>query len=192
MHRNKGVVQLIAVVVSHNPYRTAKAVGYDPPTTLQGILLEYHPNGMLKDMLQLPKPTYPWLRWAPEITSTLEALHRNDIAHMDLKLENIVLSREMHAILIDISGSGGTTRKWLSPEMQSIPEPLSQDIEARKQNDIWAQGQILPTMAHTTYDVIEQEVLGKISLLASAEFPPRIPLPIVTAFLSLICSARTS
>jgi hypothetical protein len=54
---------------------------------------------------------------------------------MDLKLENIVLSREMHAILIDISGSGGTTRKWLSPEMQSIPEPLSQDIEARKQND---------------------------------------------------------
>jgi hypothetical protein len=58
MHRNKGVVQLIAVVVSHNPYRTAKAVGYDPPTTLQGILLEYHPNGMLKDMLQSPKPTY--------------------------------------------------------------------------------------------------------------------------------------
>jgi hypothetical protein len=192
MHRNKGVVQLVAVVVSHNPYQTAKAVGYGPPTSLQGILLEYHPNGMLKDMLQSPKPTHPWLRWALEITSSLEALHQVHIAHMDLKPENIVLSREMHAILIDISGSGGTTRKWLSPEMQSIPEPLSQDIEARKQNDIWALGQILSTMAYTTCDVLEQEVLGKISLLATAEFPPRIPLPIVTAFLSSICSARTS
>ena len=59
---------------------------------------------------------------------------------MDLKAKNIVLSRNMHAILINISGIKGTTRKWLSPEMKSILEPLSQDIEARKQNDIWALG----------------------------------------------------
>jgi hypothetical protein len=189
MHGNNGVVQLIAVVVSHNLYRTTKAIGDDPPTSLQGILLEYHPNGMLQDVLQSRKPNYPWYRWALEITCTLEALHRNGIAHMDLKPENIVLSRNMHAVLIDISGIGGTTRKWLSPEMKSIPEPLSQDIEARKENDIWALGQILSAMAHATYDAMEHEVLGKISLLATAEFPPRIPLRNVISFLSSPLSA---
>lgn len=111
---------------------------------------------------------------------------------MDLKPENIVLSRNMHVILIDLSGIEGTTRKWLSPERRSLPYPLSQDIEARKQNDIWALGRILSAMAYATHDAIEHEVLGKISLLATAEFPPRIPLPIVTAFLSYLRSARTT
>jgi serine/threonine protein kinase len=176
MHGNKGIVQLIAVVVSDNPYRTTKAIGDNSPNSLQGLLLEYHPNGRLKDMLQSPKPNYPWHLWALEITCTLEALHRNGIAHMDLKPENIVLSRNMHAILIDISGVGGTSREWLSPEMKSLPEPLHQDIKARKQNDIWALGQILSAMAHATYDAMERKMLSEISLLATVETPPRIPL----------------
>jgi len=74
---------------------------------------------------------------------------------MDLKPENIVLSRNIHAILIDLSGIGGTTRKWLSPEMRSLPEPFSQGIEARKQNDIWTLGLILPAMAHATCNAME-------------------------------------
>jgi hypothetical protein len=128
IHRNKGIVQLITVVVSHNPYRTAKAVGYDPPTTLQGILLEYHPNGMLKDMLQSPKPTYRDHLFTLGSSSGSYSAYRS-------KAREYRPSREIHTILIDISGSGGTTRKWLSPEIQSIPEPLSQDIEAQKQNN---------------------------------------------------------
>ncbi|KAH8586633.1 kinase-like domain-containing protein [Bisporella sp. PMI_857] len=189
MQGTEGIVQLIAVVVSNNPYRTTKAIGDDSLTSLQGILLEYHPNGRLKDVLQSPKPNYPWHQWALEITRTLDALHRNGIAHMDLKPENIVLSRNMHAILIDISGRGGTTRKWLSPEMRSLPEPLSQDIEARKQNDIWALGQILSAMAHATYDSMEYKVLSRISLLAMAEVPPRIPLRNAISILSSSLSA---
>jgi serine/threonine protein kinase len=189
MHGNEGVVHLVAVVVSDNPYRTTKATGDDPPTGLQGILLEYHPNGMLQDVLQSPKPNYPWYRWALEITCTLEALHWNGIAHMDLKPENIVLSRNMHAILIDISGSGGISRKWLSPEMRSLPEPLSQNIEARKQNDIWALGQVLSAMAHATYDAMGHEVLSKVSSLATADIPPRIPLRNAISILSSPLSA---
>lgn len=63
--------------------------------------------------------------------------------HMDSKPENIVLSKDLSAILMDPSGIGGRTRKWLSPEMRLLLEPLSQDFEARKQNDIWTLGQIL-------------------------------------------------
>jgi len=59
IHGNKGVVYLVAIVVSDNLYRTTKATGDDPPTSLQGILLKYHPNGMLQDVLQSPKPNYP-------------------------------------------------------------------------------------------------------------------------------------
>ena len=74
------------------------------------------------------------------IARTLNALHRNGITHIDLKPENIVLSRNKHAILIDLSGIGGTTRKWLSPEMRYLPGPLSEDMEARKQHNIGTLG----------------------------------------------------
>jgi hypothetical protein len=39
MRGSKGVVRLVAAVVSDNPYRTAKAKEDDNPTSLQGILL---------------------------------------------------------------------------------------------------------------------------------------------------------
>ena len=59
MHGSEGVVRLTAVVVSDNPYRTTATIENDLPTSLQGILLEYHPNGMLQNTLQSPKPDYP-------------------------------------------------------------------------------------------------------------------------------------
>lgn len=108
---------------------------------------------------------------------------------MDLKPENIVLSRNMHVILIDLSGIGGTTRKWLSPERRSLPDPLSQDIEARKQNDIWTLGQILSAMAYATCNAMEHEVLSKTLLLAVAEIPPRLPLRDALSILSSSLSA---
>jgi serine/threonine protein kinase len=176
MRGSKGIVQLIAAVVSDNPYRTAKAIEDDTPTSLQGILLEYHPNSTLQNVLRSPKLNSPWHRWAVQITRTVDVLHQNDITHMDLKPENIVLSKDLNAILIDPSGIGGTTRKWLSPEMRHLPKPLSQDIEARKQNNIWALGEILLAIADATCDEMERRVLRKISLLATIEVPPRIPL----------------
>lgn len=189
MRGSKGVVQLVAAVVSDNPYRTAKAKE-DNPTSLQGILLEHHPNGTLQNVLQSPKLNLPWHRWAVQITRTVDVLHQNGITHMDLKPENIVLSKDLNAILIDPSGIGGTTRKWLSPEMRLLPEALSQHFEARKQNDIWAIGQILSVMAQTTCDEEEHRVLSKVSRLATTEVPPRIPLGDIISILSS-ASVRT-
>jgi serine/threonine protein kinase len=184
MRGRKGVVRLVAAVVSDNPYRTAKAKEDDNPTSLQGILLEYHPNGTLQNTLQSPKLNSPWHRWAVQITRTVDALHQNGITHMDLKPRNIVLSKDLNAILIDPSGIGGTTRKWLSPEMRFLPEPLSQDFETRKQNDIWALGQILSAMAQTTCNEEEHRVLSEVSRLATTEVPPRIPLGDITSIFS--------
>jgi serine/threonine protein kinase len=184
MRGSKGVVRLVAAVVSDNPYRTAKAKEDDNSTSLQGILLEYHPKGTLQNALQSPKLNSPWHRLAVQITHTVDVLHQNGITHMDLKPRNIVLSKDLNAILIDTSGIGGTTRKWLSPEMRLLPEPLSQDFEARKQNDIWALGQILSAIAQTTCDEMERRVLRKVSLLATTEVLPRIPLRDIISILS--------
>jgi hypothetical protein len=60
MRGKKGVVRLVAAVVSDNLYRTAKAKEDDNPTSLQGILLEYYPNGTLQNALQSPKLNSPW------------------------------------------------------------------------------------------------------------------------------------
>ena len=189
---SENVVKLVAAVVSDNPYRTTKATEDDTPDSLQGILLEYHPNGTLRTALQLRKPHVPWLCLALQITRALNGLHQNGISHMDLKPENIVLNKENVAILIDVSGIGGITRKWLSPEMRLIPEPWSQGIEARKQNDIWALGQIVSEISQVTYGAVEQQVLREVSLLATADNPPRIPLQDIMSILSFSASALTT
>ncbi|CZT12741.1 uncharacterized protein RAG0_16450 [Rhynchosporium agropyri] len=138
------------------------------------ILLEYLPNGTLQAALQTRKSDVPWLCLTLQMTRALYSLHQNGISHMDLKPENVVLNKDNDAVLIDVSGIGGTTRKWLSPEMRLISEPWSQGIEARKQNDIWALGQIFSVVSQVTYSAVEQEVLREISLLASADDAPHI------------------
>ena len=57
IHANEGNVRLTAVVVSDNPYRTTTATENNKHlTSLQRILLEYHPNGILQNALESPKP----------------------------------------------------------------------------------------------------------------------------------------
>ncbi|CZT43605.1 uncharacterized protein RSE6_03666 [Rhynchosporium secalis] len=115
-----------------------------------GFLLEYLPNGTLQAALQTRKSDVPWLCLTLQMTRALYSLHQNGISHMDLKPEDVVLNQHNDAVLNDVSGIGGTTRKWLSPEMRLISQPWSQEIEARKQNDIWALGQIFSVISQVT------------------------------------------
>ena len=169
-----GVVKLVASVVSSNPYHTRETTY--TTIVLQGILLEYHPNGTLQDMLRSTKECLLWHRWAIQITSTLHRLHKKNITHMDLKPANIVISKNLDAILIDIGGIGGTTRDWLSPEMKTLIKPLSEEFELRKQNDIWAMGKVLSAMADATHNMGEKQILKEVSLKATTERLPRISL----------------
>lgn len=180
-----GVVQLVAAVVSRNPYQTMKTCKIDGQTVLRGILLKYHSNGTLKDMLQSSKKDLPWRRWAVQITNALNRLHQLDITHMDLKPANIVFRGEdLKATLIDLSGIGGTTRGWLSPEMEALSNPLSQDIDSRIQNDIWALGKILSEMGDAACGGTERGILKRVSQHATAKNLPRIPLQDVLSMLS--------
>ncbi|KAH8707028.1 kinase-like domain-containing protein [Phaeosphaeriaceae sp. PMI808] len=180
-----GVVQLAAAVVSRNPYQTMSINSSDGQTVLRGILLVYHSNGTLQSFLQSPKKDLPWFQWAIQITSALSRLHEFGITHMDLKPTNIVLSTiAMEVVLIDVSGVGGTSRDWLSPEMRTLSEPLSEDLKSRIQNDIWALGKIVSVMANATSDQTEQQLLTQLSKLATTEFLPRISLQDALSLLS--------
>ncbi|KAL9592499.1 MAG: hypothetical protein Q9179_006654 [Wetmoreana sp. 5 TL-2023] len=140
------IVQLVAVVISPNPYQTRTSVNV--PSVIQGILLDYHPGGTLERWLDNHnKAQFPWSRWPLQIGRGLLHLHENSITHMDLKPPNVVISADGNAILIDVSGSEGVTREWLAPECESEDDPLSLPLEARKLNDIWAYGKMISTIA---------------------------------------------
>lgn len=189
----KNVIQLVAAVISQNPYQTAQAgeadelhkivevtefINLNGPTVLRGILLEYHPKGTLadvlksaRDALQSQKLTtaWPWLKLAFQIARALAHLHEYGVTHMDLKPSNVVISAEGNAVLTDISGIGGVTREWLAPEMRLVSDPLSESMDSRIRNDVWALGKLLLEMANASRDRIEKQQLNCIALGATAE-----------------------
>lgn len=62
LNGSKYFVQLVAVVVSSNPYPTAET---DGSLVVRGLLLEYHPNGTLEDALRSVDQSVrrPWRQW---------------------------------------------------------------------------------------------------------------------------------
>lgn len=156
------IVQLIAPVVSCSPYQTRYTD--NNPVVLRGFLLQHHPNGTLHDALQSREvANCRWQKWAQEIAKAVACLHEQGEPHMDLKPSNIVISATRRAVLIDISGIDGVSNEWLSPSMEKIAEPLEQSVEARKQNDIWALGKMLATMAAKTEYQSERELLEHVA-----------------------------
>ncbi|KAI0405751.1 kinase-like domain-containing protein [Xylaria palmicola] len=152
----EGIAWLVAAVVSENPYQTTSGEG--STTVLRGVLTKYYPNGTLRDALQSPKLQTDgrWLVWGLQIAEALACLHANEVTHMDLKPSNVVINAEWGAVLIDISGIGGVTTEWLSPNLRNEFDPLSQSLETRKQNDIWALGRILFTIAKVSKSADKQ------------------------------------
>ncbi|KAK3693127.1 kinase-like domain-containing protein [Podospora appendiculata] len=165
----EGIVRLVAAVVSKHPYQTRTGLNRETSNAekvVRGILLEYHPNGTLQDALRSPKSVHMdarWQAWGLQIARALARLHQNGITHMDLKLANIVVTADWNAVLIDISGIGGVTREWLSPEFHDEGDPLSWDMEARKSNDVWALGKILTAMADVSCVEEESQLLRRIA-----------------------------
>jgi serine/threonine protein kinase len=167
----KSIVHLVAAVISTNPYQTTdidKTTATAP--VLRGILLEHHPNGTLQDALQSQRRDFPWGRWTQQIADALNHLHQCGITHNDLKPKNIVISKDYDAIVIDVGGRG-VTQEWLSPEMRELDDPVSQDTESRRQNDIWALGRMISMMASRSCIDLEKQILETVATGASKEDP---------------------
>ncbi|KAI0399025.1 kinase-like domain-containing protein [Xylaria palmicola] len=153
----KGIVQLSAVVTSVNPYRTLTTGQNNEDRVLQGLLLEYHSKGTLQDAL-VASGAWPWIQWALQIASSLHQMHQHGLTHMDIKPSNIVISANLEATLIDVSGRA-YSQDWLSPEMRHLEDPPSQEFFPRVMNDIWAFGKIALRMADASSNKSEQRLL---------------------------------
>jgi len=190
----KQIVQLVAAVISRNPYQTREP---GAAHVLRGILLEHHPNGTLHDALQSPEPWMHhrrrWLQWGLDISTALVHMHRMGVTHMDLKPKNVVMSKEWNAVLIDVSGIRGTTNKWLLPELFETLDRGSVSRELRVQSDTWALGKILASMAKAIDDGKDEENITLLQIAQEVErFRGRISLSIITRRLSQVIGSISS
>ncbi|CAG8318895.1 unnamed protein product [Penicillium nalgiovense] len=106
---------------------------------INGILLEYYSGGSLKHVLnEQHVGDFHWERWAIQIGNALDMIHCANLTHMDLKPLHIVLDNDGNAVLIDISGIGGTTHEWewRGPETWGEIPPLEFPFQARRLNDV--------------------------------------------------------
>ncbi|KAL2137203.1 hypothetical protein VTI74DRAFT_6414 [Chaetomium olivicolor] len=134
------IVQLVAAVVSSNPYQTDH-LNSDPEKAsdklvLRGFLIEHHPNGTLEkavDAANSDADPKQWRKWALQIAEALNTLHEKGIAHMDMKPNNVVISKDGNAVLIDISGVGGFTPKWLMPEFTRRATSAAAELQGTKE-----------------------------------------------------------
>lgn len=107
-----------------NPYQTSEMA--DQPLVVTGILLEYYSGGLLQQVRDETRmKEYPWENWAVQLGT---------------------------AVLIDISGIGGVTYEWRSPEIRKEISPISLPFEVRKLNDTWVYGKLLLIIASHAED----------------------------------------
>ncbi|KAK2786890.1 hypothetical protein FQN52_007634 [Onygenales sp. PD_12] len=137
------IVQAAGVAVSTNPYVTSS--GRDGPLVVTGILFEAYSRGSLRQiLLENCIAEYPWKQWPVQIGTALSRFHEAKKTHMDIKPSNVVIDGEGNAVVIDISGIGGITRRWCSPEIQQDEtSPFDLPFEQRQLNDVWAYGKLL-------------------------------------------------
>ncbi|GBF64776.1 hypothetical protein TMEN_7492 [Trichophyton mentagrophytes] len=138
------IVQVARIAVDIDPYKTS-------PTGEQvviGTLLQFYSGGSLQRALDDGSISgYHWEKWALQIGTALRLFHAAGRTHMDIKSSNIVLDGKGNAILIDISGIGGTTHEWRAPEIRDEISPLDLPFEVRRLNDVWACGKLLSEIA---------------------------------------------
>ena len=107
----------------------------------EGLLLEYMPNGCLKDYLHTHGNTIPTkqrLQWACEAAEGLHLLHTKGVIHSDTKPSNLLLDGNLGLRIADFSGSSlnGShssanegTRFWLPRDWRE-PSTIHTDLFA--------------------------------------------------------------
>ncbi|EEQ35504.1 protein kinase domain-containing protein [Microsporum canis CBS 113480] len=138
------IVQAAGIAVDINPYTTSTT----GEQVVVGALLQFYSGGSLRQVLDDGRISeHHWEQWALRIGTILRLFHAAGRTHMDIKCSNIMLDGGGDAVLIDISGIGGTTHEWCAPEIRDEISPFDLPFEARRLNDIWAYGKLLSEIA---------------------------------------------
>ena len=148
-----------ALVVSHDPYCTA--IGLNT-LVIAGFLLPFYPGGTLEEKIQSKGfQDCPWRTWLLHVGRGLLRLHELDLPHADLKPSNILIDHRGTAILIDVSGIGGATFDWTSPELRNN-DKAGASVQAKKWDDAWAFGKIIRRILDACSEVDNRSALGGI------------------------------
>ncbi|KAL5332508.1 kinase-like domain-containing protein [Aspergillus crustosus] len=171
------IVQAEGVAVSQNSYRTSS--GSDGPLVVTGILLKAYPNGSLREiLLENCVIEYAWKKRPVQIRTALNCFHEAKKTHMDVKPSNIVIDSGGSAVVIDISGIGGITREWCSPEIQDEVSPFDLSFAQRRLNDVWAYGKLLSEIVLHARDNLFASFLEHVAqCLMEDNIQPRMSLP---------------
>jgi serine/threonine protein kinase len=142
------------------------------------LVTEYYQGDELSKLLP-DQPT--WLQIANFLTNAVKCIHKNNIVHRDIKLENILWNSDKGLRLIDfgfacsldntnsllkcVKRSVGTPY-YLSPELIRIEE-TDYDPNIFISSDIWAIGVVLYKLAYGYYPFRGQDIYD---LLDAIEF----------------------
>ena len=113
------------------------------------IVMEYFPEGDLKQRLQGPVLPKQAIRYAYQVAEALAVIHQAGIVHRDLKPSNIMLRPDDSIALIDfgLAFFHGATRLTAAREIQGTPHYISpeqavgEDVDER--SDLYSLGVLL-------------------------------------------------
>jgi hypothetical protein len=99
-------------IIARPAYIVTKRCKFGNKNAVVGFLLPYHPSGGLRDILPFRRihgvdGITDGLKWARQITVALVHLHEaNAMFYPDLRVENMVLSRDDNIVMVDFEQRG--------------------------------------------------------------------------------------
>jgi serine/threonine protein kinase len=137
----------IRVLEFINHPRIVKLVQWEKNNKDYELVFPYYPRGDLFDAIYKERSHPPPLKIACELLEIAVHLHKCDVAHMDIKPENILLDNDGGILLIDFNlacftseyrGGIKGTAAYLPPEVL-----MKQDGRCPKKQDMWCIGLVL-------------------------------------------------
>lgn len=130
------------------------------------IFMRYAENGDLFNYVNNagPIPENQCKIWTQQLVNGLKYLHKQNIAHRDLKCENILLTKNLNTKLADFGfaklceGKHKISRTYCGSAMYACPEIISGRAYNPKLADIWSLGVVLFIIANATMPFDDQNM----------------------------------
>ena len=143
------------------------------------LTMEWGTNGDLRKYVNLHGPLGNNLSMElfGQTLSGLAELHRHNIVHLDLKLENLVLDYKLRVKIADFGCARVQVNKWFTKPCGSYaygaPELISGQRYDGKKTDVWSMGVILFAMVVQRLPFSDSGMLAE--LLLERKWVPAMP-----------------